>query len=54
MVVLEIDVKGIAIFEAKRDTPVLADCDRPVTRPIPFKLMQIEAGKVHGFDFGSN
>lgn len=42
MIVLEVDLVGVAILKRKRESPIPVDLHSPRTGPVPFQLVQTE------------
>jgi hypothetical protein len=47
VIIAIVDEDCVLALEAEGQPPVAADSDRPVTRKIALKLVQMPAGKVH-------
>ena len=45
MIVAELDIVGIAIFEPKADAPLIVDSDRMLPRAVAFERMEPVAGR---------
>ena len=46
MIVEQIDIERIAVFEAEDDAPVTGDIDSPESLQLALKRMELEAGGV--------
>ena len=47
MVIHQINIENITVFEAEDDAPVTADADAPAPFPVAFQRVQAISGKVN-------
>lgn len=50
MVILQVDIEGVAIFKSERDPVILGDGDSPFASTIALKRVQAESGSIHAID----
>ena len=42
VIVNQVNINGIAVFEAKDDAPIRGDLDRPVAGPVAFEWVEVK------------